>query len=163
MLLIYNCCGTYAAILPENATNKAVTWSTSNNKIATVTQSGLVKIKKKKTGDKTVTIIATAADGSGVKATWKIKVMKGVVKSVRIKKAKSSLKAGKSMKLQVTVKASKGANKKLKWTSSNPKYATVSSKGVVKALNAGKGKTVKITAMATDGSGKKKTIKIKIK
>ena len=57
----------------------------------------------------------------------------------------------------------KKANKKLKWTSSNKKYATVSSAGKVKALKAGKGKKVKITAAATDGSGKKKTITIKIK
>ena len=42
-------------------------------------------------------------------------------------------------------------------------YATVSSSGKVKALKAGKKKTVKITAMATDGSGKKATKIIKIK
>jgi len=36
-----------------------------------------------------------------------------------------------------TVTASKGANKTLKWTSSNTKYATVSA-GKVKALKAGK-------------------------
>lgn len=52
--------------------------------------------------------------------------------------------------------------KQLKWTSSNTKYATVSS-GKVKALKAGKKKSVKITAMATDGSGKSKTVTIKIK
>ena len=43
------------------------------------------------------------------------------------------------------------------------RYATVNSKGVVTTKKAGKGKTVKITATATDGSGKKATIKIKIK
>lgn len=42
-------------------------------------------------------------------------------------------------------------------------YATVNSKGVVKTKKAGKGKTVKITAQATDGTGKKATVKIKIK
>ncbi len=56
-----------------------------------------------------------------------------------------------------------GAKSKVKWSSSNKKYATVSSSGKVKALKAGKGKKVKITAMATDGSGKKKTVVIKIK
>ena len=39
---------------------------------------------------------------------------------------------------------------------------TVSSKGVAKALKAGKGKTVKITAAATDGSGRKATISVKV-
>ena len=55
------------------------------------------------------------------------------------------------------------ANKKIKWTSSNTKYATVSSTGVVKTKKAGKGKKVKITAKATDGSGKKKSVTIRIK
>lgn len=53
-------------------------------------------------------------------------------------------------------------SKAVTW-SSNKEYATVTSKGVIKALKAGKGKTVKITAKAKDGSGKKATIKIKIK
>ena len=67
------------------------------------------------------------------------------------------------MKIKAKVTSSKGANTKLKWTSNHTKYAKVSSKGVVKAYKKGKGKTVKITAMATDGSGKKAAIKIKIK
>ena len=88
--------------------------------------------------------------------------MKGVVKKVAIS-GKKTVKAGKTLKLKAKVTATKKANKKLKWTSSNKKYATVSSAGKVKALKAGKGKKVKITAAATDGSGKKKTITIKIK
>ena len=117
---------------------------------------------KKKSGGKSVIITATAKDGSGVKATYKIKSMKGVVKKVTIS-GKKSMKAGKTLKLKAKVTATKNANKKLKWMSSNKKYATVSSSGKVKALKAGKGKKVKITAMATDGSGKKKSVTIKIK
>ena len=59
--------------------------------------------------------------------------------------------------------ASKGANTGLKWKSSNTKYAVVSSTGKVTAKKAGKGKTVTITAQATDGTGKKGSIKISIK
>ena len=88
--------------------------------------------------------------------------MKGVVKKVAVSGAKT-VKAGKSLKLKAKVTATKGANKKLKWTSSNTKYATVTSSGKVKTFKAGKGKKVKITAMATDGSNKKKTVMIKIK
>ena len=88
--------------------------------------------------------------------------MKGVVKKVTVS-GKKSMKAGKTLKLKAKVKATKKANKKLKWVSNNKKYATVSSSGKVKALKAGKGKKVKITAMATDGSGKKKSVTIKIK
>lgn len=150
-----------AAITPSNASNKAVTWKSGNTKIAKVDQNGNVTVLKK-TGGKKVTITATAKDGSGKSASYKITSMKGVVKKVSVSGAKS-VKAGKSIKLKAKVTASKGANKKLKWTSSNTKYATVSSSGKVKTYKAGKKKTVKITAMATDGSNKKKTVKIKIK
>lgn len=150
-----------ATVLPKTAANKKVVWTSSNKKVATVSQSGVVTVLKK-TGGKSVIITAAAADGSGKKATFKINSKKGVVTKVTIS-GKKTLSVGKSMKLKASVKATKGAYKAVKWTSSNPKYATVSSKGVVKALKAGKGKTVKITAMAMDGSGKKATIKIKLK
>lgn len=150
-----------ATVSPANADNKAVTWKTSNKKVATVNSRGVVTMKKK-TGGKTVKIYAVAKDGSGVKAVYKIRSMKGVVKKVKISGAKT-VKAGKSLKLKAKVTASKGANKKVKWTSSNTKYAKVTSSGKVKTYKAGKGKTVKITAKATDGSNKKKTVKIKIK
>ncbi len=150
-----------ANVIPANASNKAVAWKSSNKKVATVNSKGVVTMKKK-SGGKSVTITATAKDGSGVKATYKIKSMKGVVKKVTVS-GKKSVKAGKTLKLKAKVTTTKKANKKLKWTSSNKKYATVSSSGKVKALKAGKGKTVKITAMATDGSGKKKSVTIKIK
>lgn len=70
--------------------------------------------------------------------------MKGIVKKLKVT-APSKIKAGKSTKLKAVVTASAGANKALTFTSSNTKYMTVSSKGVAKALKAGKGKTVKIT------------------
>ena len=111
---------------------------------------------------KKVIITAIATDGSGKKKTFVIRVMKGEVKKITIK-GKKSVKAGKTVKLKAVVKASKGANKKLRWTSNNTKYATVTSSGKVKTKKAGKKKTIKITAMATDGSNKKATIKIKLK
>ena len=150
-----------AKVSPKNASNKAVTWKSSNTKVATVNSSGVVTMKKK-SGGKSVTITAIAKDGSGVKATYKIKTMKGVVKKVSVS-GKKTVKAGKTLKLKGKVTATKGANKKLKWTSSNTKYAKVTSSGKVKTYKAGKGKKVKITAMATDGTGKKKSVTIKIK
>lgn len=149
------------AILPETATNKKILWKSSNPKAVTVTQTGVVTLKKKSGGKKAV-ITAVAADGSGAKASWKVTSMKGIVKKVKLTGNKP-VKAGKSVKLKAKVKATKKANKKLLWTSSNTKYATVNAKGVVKTKKAGKRKKVKITAMATDGSGKKATVTIKIK
>ena len=152
-----------AAVKPENAANKTLSWSSSNKKYATVDDSGKVALKKGG-ADKTVTITAKAMDGSRKKGTYKITIMKDAVKSVKIKKAPGSLRSGKSVTLKAQVKTTgKKANKGLKWKSSKSKYAKVSQKGVVKALKAGKGKIVTITAMATDGSGKKGSVKIKIK
>lgn len=150
-----------AKVLPANATNKKLVWKVNNKKLASVNQAGLVKLKKKAAGKKVI-VTALAADGSGVKASFKIKGMKGLVKKIKIT-GKKKVKAGKTLKLKAKVKASKGANKKLQWTSSNPNYATVTPSGKVKALPAGKGKKVKITVRATDGSGKKKRITIRIK
>lgn len=149
------------ANISNDASNKNVTWTTSNKKYATVDKNGVVKFNKKAAG-KTVTITAYATDGSGKKATFKIKIMKGTVQKITIS-GKKTVKAGKTLSLKAKVKATGGANKKLIWTSSNTKYATVSASGKVKALKAGKKKSVKITAMATDGSGKKASVTIKIK
>lgn len=152
---------TQAAVTPSNAYNKGVTWKSSNTKVATVSSSGVVTTKKKM-GGKTVTITATAKDGSGKKASYKIYIKKGIVKKVYISGVKS-VKAGKKLYLKGKTSASSGANRTLKWSSSNTKYAKVSSKGTVTTYKAGKKKSVKITARAVDGSGKSKTVTIKIK
>lgn len=150
------------AIQPTYATDRSVTWKSSNKKYVTVNSKGVVTAKKAGAGKK-VTITATAKDGSKKKAKYTITIMKHSVKSIKLKASKS-VKAGRSIKVKATVKTTgKSANKKLQWTSSNKKYATVNSKGKVTTKKAGKGKKVKITAKATDGSNKKATITIKIK
>lgn len=148
-------------ISPNNASNKTIVWKSSNPKVATVTQSGIVTMKKK-TGGKKVAITAIATDGSNKYASWKITSMKGVVKKVKIN-GKKRIKAGKTLKLKAKILATKHANKKLLWKSNNSKLATVNQKGVIKVHKKAKGKTIKITAFATDGSNKKSTIKIKVK
>ena len=81
-------------------------------------------------------------------------------KKAKLKTKKISLKVGKKKKIAIS-----GKVKKAKYTfkSSKKAVASVSKSGVVTAKKAGIGKTVTITAKATDGSGKKATIKIKIK
>ena len=152
-----------ANVAPANAADQSLTWKSSNEKYATVSDQGVVTTKKAGAG-KTVTITATAKDGSNIAATYKIRIMKKAVKKITLKASKKSVKAGKTVKITAKVNPSGSkVNTKLSWKSSNEKYATVSAKGVVKTTKAGKGKTVKITATATDGSNIKKTIKIKIK
>ena len=64
-----------ATVKPDNATNKAVTWSSSNENVATVDQNGNVKA----VGAGKATITATTADGSGVSATCEVTVNGPVV------------------------------------------------------------------------------------
>jgi uncharacterized protein YjdB len=85
------------------------------------------------------------------------------VEKVTLNKTSATLKYGKTLTLKATVTPAKATNTKVTWTSSNTKYATVTSKGVVKVKKAGIGHTVTITAKAADGSGKKATCKIKLK
>ena len=150
-----------AAVAPSKATNKAVTWKSSNTKIATVSSKGVVTFNKK-AGGKKVTITATAKDGSKKYGKITLTCMKGSVKKITLSGAKT-LKAGKTTKVKAKVTTMNGtANKTLAWTSSNTKIATVDKTGKVKAVKGKKG-TVTITARATDGSGKKATIKIRVK
>ena len=147
-----------ATVSPSNASNKKVTWSTSNSKVATVSSSGVVTPKKAGT----VTITCKAADGSGKKATCKVTVKKAVlITSIKLNASSKTVYKGDTYQLKVsTVKPSNATNKKYTWSSSDKKIATVSSTGVVKGVKAG---TVTITCKAADGSGKKATCKVTIK
>lgn len=147
--------------IPANARLPKLVWSSSNPKLAPVSRDGVVSLKKKAAGKKIV-ITAAAADGSGLRASYIIKAMKGSVKKIAIS-GKRPVKAGKSLKLTAKVTAGKGANRKLKWSSSNESFAQVTASGVVKTKKAGKGKKVRITASATDGSNKKASITIRIR
>lgn len=150
-----------ATVAPSNTTNKAVKWTTSNKKVATVNSKGLVTFNKK-AGGKKVTITTTSADGSKKYAKITLRCMKGSVKSIKLS-GKTTLKPGKTTKLKAKVTTVNGkANKSVVWSSSNTKLATVDKNGKVKAVKGKKG-TVKITARAVDGSRKKATIKIRIK
>ena len=146
-----------ATVTPTNATNKNVTWKSSNTKIATVDSNG--KVTAKAAG--TATITCTAADGSGKSATCKITVTNPAVKVTKLRMNKTSvdLLKGKTVQLKVTVTPSNATNKAVTWTSSNKRIATVTSNGLVKAVRTG---TVTITAKAKDGSGKKVTCKINV-
>lgn len=152
-----------ATVSPKNATITKVKWKSDKPKYASVNSKGVVTTKKAGAG-KTVTITATATDGSGKKASVKIKIMKHAVTRIQIKNAPKTLKAGKNVRLRITVRTNgKNANKAVKWTTSNSKYAVVDANGKVKTKKAGKGKTVKITAFSTDGTNKKAVVRIKLK
>ncbi len=143
--------------------SRKLNWSSSNKKYATVSSTGVVTTKKAGAG-KTVTITAAAADGSGKTGRVKIKIVKHAVKKISLKCAKKTVKAGRKITVKANVSTTgKKANRTLEWSVSNKKYAAVSKKGVVTTKKAGAGKTVKITAKATDGTGKKAAVRIRIK
>lgn len=141
-----------ATASPSNATNKSVTWQSSNTKVVTVNSAG----KLTAVGNGSATITATAKDGSKKKVTCKVTVkIPTVVKVSRVSLNKNDLaltSKGQSYQLSASVAPSNAANKSVKWTSGNPKVATVSSSGKVTAVANG---NTTITATAADGSGKK--------
>lgn len=153
-----------AKVLPKNADNKTLVWKSSNPKYVSVSQKGKVSVKNnKKAVGKKVRITAVAADGSGIKASYQITVMRDSVKKIKLTASGKKVKAGKTVKIKAKIiTTGKKANKELVWSSSNPAYASVSKSGQVRTKKAGKGHYVTITAKSTDGSNKKQSIRIRI-
>ena len=131
-----------ATVSPSNANNKTVTWTSSNREIADV-YDGVVRMKK--AGK--VVITCTANDGSEVSASYVLNI-KALVKQISLEK--NIFLKGKSTKAKLIFFPEYASNKKVKYSSSNKKIATISSKGVIKAKKVG---TCVITIKAKDGSG----------
>ena len=148
-------------IKANNTTKKKLKWTTSNSKVATVSQSGKVTAKSRGTA----TIKATADDGRN-KYTFSCKVIvKQPVTSVKLNKKTTILKVkGNAKQKTVTLKAkvypNNANNKTVKWSTSKSKIAIVNSKGKVTAKKKG---TCYIIATAKDGSKKSAKCKITVK
>ncbi len=139
--------GTYtlaATVKPSNATNKDVSWSSSDTAVAKVSSAGKVTAA----GAGTCTITVKTKDG-GFTAKCKVTVTDNVpVTGVTLSETEIKLKKGESRTLTVTVKPSNATNKKVTWTSDDTSIAVVSSAGKVTAKGAG---TVKIRVKTKDG------------
>lgn len=115
-------------------------WKTGNTKLVKVTNSGKITAGKKP-GSTTITVKLK----SGKKATIKVKVQKGEVKTTRITgvPSKSTIKAGKRLTLKPVISPITSVQK-ITYATSNKNIATVSSKGVITGKKPGKAKiTVK--------------------
>ena len=138
-----------ATVAPTNATNKNVTWESSNTSVATVDATGKVTA----IGAGTATITVTTVNQSKT-ATCEVTVTAATVPitGVTLSQTQASLyynRTPNTLTLTATVAPDNATNKAVTWTSSNPSVATVEN-GVVTALARG---TAVITATAADGSG----------
>ena len=127
-------------ISPSNAANKSVKWTSSNENVAKVSTTGVIKPVK----NGTCKIIATTTDGTNLSASIDITVDIKATK-ITLDKTKIELTTGKETE-KITASI---ANKNVKYTSSDESVATVSSDGVVTAVGSG---TCKITVTTIDGT-----------
>ena len=144
-----------ATVLPETAYDKSIVWSSDNESIATVDQTGLVCT----IAPGTAVITATTTDGF-LTASCKVTV-KQYVSSISLDKLSFEMYVGDPpVVLTATILPDNATDKSLNWTSSNPSVATVDEDGRVAAITKG---IATITAAARDGSGKKATCSVTVK
>ena len=139
-----------ATVTPENATDKTVTWSTSNEAIATVSGGVVTGVKAgevtitAKAGDKSATCTVTVTAKQGTEDPEDPIVVTGIT----LDKTTATVEEGATVTLTATVTPGNATDKTVTWSTSNETIATVSG-GVVTGVKAGE---VTITAKAGDKS-----------
>ncbi len=132
-------------IVPSNATNKNVTWSSSDTSVLLVDSNGLVSAQK--AGSATIT--ATSVSSPSIAQQYAITVSNKPVTSVTVTPATADITVGGTTTLTASVLPVDAGNANVYWGSSNTAVAVVTN-GVVTGVSEG---TAIITATATDGSG----------
>ena len=131
-------------IEPLNATNKNVTWSSSNTAVANVSASGVVT----PVAPGTAIITVTTVDGSKTAScTVTVNASVVAVTGVSLNKSSTSLTVGGTETLIATIAPANATNKNVTWSSSNTYVATVNN-GTVTAVAPG---TTTITVKTVDG------------
>ena len=139
-----------ASVLPNNASNKNVTWTSNNKNIASVSSSGVV------TGVKAGKATITAKTANGKTAKCVVTVIP-LPSKVTLNRTTMTIIAGKSFTLKATVAPINANDKTITWTSSDEAIAAVSSTGIVTGINKG---TATITAGTVNGKTAKCTVKV---
>lgn len=121
-----------ATVLPDNAYNKSITWSSTNTAVATVNSSGVIA----GIGVGTAIITVKTADG-GYEASCSVSVNVVPVSGVSLNKLATTIDVGTSETLLATVEPVNATNKTVTWASGDPAVATVSDNGVVIGIAAG--------------------------
>ena len=130
------------SITPVNATNKTVTWTSSNVAVATVSSSGLVTVRQ----NGTAVITARTVDG-GKTATLTITSVVSV-SSISITPTAINLPINQTYQVNAVIMPTNAANKQITWSSSNSSVASVTSTGLVTARQTG---TSVVKATTVDG------------
>lgn len=138
-----------AAITPINATNKTVTWTVVSGTGSATINSSTGVLTGVSIGS--VTVIASAQDGSGKTASYSVTIASIPVTSVSVSPTSAALSTGSTQQLIATVYPTTATNKNVTWSSNNTSVATVSNTGVVTAKSSG---TAVITVTTEDGSRK---------
>lgn len=146
-----------AKVAPSNATNKELTWKSSNINVAAVDAEG--KITAIGVGNARITCIASDGSGKSAISTITVSDDKIKVKSITLNKKNLKLEVGKTDALTAKISPVNALSKEVTWTSSNPYVVTVDATGKVIAIATG---TATITCAANDGSGKSTTSIIKV-
>ena len=146
-----------ATIIPSNAANNTLSWSSSNTGVATVSNSGL--ITSVSVGSATITVQAT--DGSNVYNTVSVSVSANpiLITGITLIPSSATLDPGATTQLSAAIVPSNATNKTLTWSSSNTAIATVNSSGLVSAIAVG---TANILATTTDGTNRTGTCTITV-
>lgn len=135
-----------ATVLPENASNKTCSWKSSNEKVVTVSRTGLVKA----IGEGVATVEVATLDGNYT-ASCQITVKKLVyAESVAISPKWIKLAPGQKTQLSASILPQNVSNSGVEWVSWNEDIATVDQSGRVTAIKDGE---AVIMAIAKDGSG----------
>lgn len=137
-----------AKVAPGNATNKAVTWTSSNPAVATVNASGVVTGVS--VGSATITV-KTVDGGFTATSAIDVSVIVVPVTGITVSPTSGTLSLGGTLTLTAAVAPGNATNKTITWTSSSPAIATVSATGVVTGVAPG---SVTITATTQNGGFK---------
>lgn len=116
-----------AEVNPSNADNKTVTWTSSDEEVATVNNNGLITA----VGKGTATITVKSLENENIKATCTVTVGVGL-ESIELNETEVTVKNGENFTLEVTYNPDNtDVNKAVSWSSSNPTVATVNDSGEV--------------------------------
>ena len=134
-----------ATVMPEDATDKTITWASSDEAVATVDAEG--KVTAVALGEAEIT--ATAADGSGVSANCLVTVNPVLAESLIISPESWNGVANESFRITAVVKPDNTTDKTLMWSTNDATVATVDDNGLVSVLKEG---SCRITVATVDGS-----------